>query len=328
MRTLKLGHSGLEVSAVCLGCLTYAPKEASGYTWSLDEAESRPFIRKALELGINFFDTANSYSNGASEEILGRALKDYANRDNVVIATKLYNPIRSGPNSKGLSRKAIMTECDASLRRLGTDYIDLYQIHRWDYDTPLEETLEALHDLVKAGKVRYLGASSMFAWQFSKALQVAKYNRWTRFISMQNHLNLLYREEEREMLGLCESEGIGVTPWSPLARGLLARPWQQPTNSPRAGHDKFASKLYAATAEADRRVIDAVTYVAAERGVPQAQIALAWLYHHKSVIAPVIGATRFTHLDDAAAASNLVLTVEEIHTLEAPYIPHNVAEHD
>ena len=328
MRTLKLGHSGLEVSAVCLGCLTYAPKEASGYTWSLDEAESRPFIRQALELGINFFDTANSYSNGASEEILGRAIRDFANRDNVVIATKLYNPIRSGPNSKGLSRKAIMTECDASLRRLGTDYIDLYQIHRWDYDTPLEETLEALHDLVKAGKVRYLGASSMFAWQFSKALQVAKYNGWTRFICMQNHLNLLYREEEREMLGLCESEGIGVTPWSPLARGLLARPWQQPTDSLRHGHDRFAKQLYSATAEADRSVIEAVTAVAAERGVSQAQVALAWLYRHKSVVAPVIGATKFSHLDDAVAASNLVLSAEEIAQLEAPYIPHNVAEHD
>lgn len=328
MRTLKLGRSGLEVSAVCLGCLTYAPKEASGYTWTLSEPESRPFIRKALELGINFFDTANSYSKGASEEILGRAIRDFADRDNVVIATKLYNPIRSGPNSKGLSRKTIMTECDASLRRLGTDYIDLYQIHRWDYDTPLEETLEALHDLVKAGKVRYLGASSMFAWQFSKALQVAKYNGWTRFISMQNHLNLLYREEEREMMGLCESEGVGVTPWSPLARGLLARPWQQPTDSPRAGRDSYAETLYSATVDADRRVIDAVARVADARGVPMAQVALAWQYRHKSVIAPVIGATQFSHLEDAVAASELVLSREEIHALEAPYIPHNVAEHD
>lgn len=328
MRTLKLGRSGLEVSAVCLGCLTYAPKEASGYTWSLDETASRPFIRRALDLGINFFDTANSYSKGASEEILGRAIRDFADRDSVVIATKLYNPMRGGPNSKGLSRKAIMTECDASLRRLGTDYIDLYQIHRWDYETPLEETLEALHDLVKAGKVRYLGASSMFAWQFSKALQVAKYNNWTRFICMQNHLNLLYREEEREMMGLCESEGVGVTPWSPLARGLLARPWQQQSDSPRAGHDRFAKILYAATVDADRRVIDAVSRVANERDVPMAQIALAWIYRHKAVIAPVIGATQFSHLDDAVAASELVLSPEEITALEAPYIPHNVAEHD
>ncbi|NMP26509.1 aldo/keto reductase [Rahnella sp. SAP-1] len=328
MRTLKLGHSGLEVSAVCLGCLTYAPKEASGYSWSLDEAESRPFIRKALELGINFFDTANAYSKGVSEEILGRALKDYANRDNVVIATKLYNPMRSGPNSKGLSRKAIISECEASLRRLGTDYIDLYQIHRWDYDTPLEETLEALHDLVKAGKVRYLGASSMFAWQFSKALQVAKYHGWTRFICMQNHLNLLYREEEREMLGLCASEGVGVTPWSPLARGLLTRPWQQPSASGRSGNDAYSNKLYAASEEADRKVIDAVTTVARQRGVPQAQIALAWLYRHPSVVAPVVGATRFSHLEDALAATELVLEREEIQALEAPYIPHNVVEHE
>ncbi len=327
MRTLKLGHSGLEVSALSLGCVTYAPPAASGYSWTFDEQQSRTFIKKALELGINFFDTANIYAKGASEEVLGRALKDFANRDEVVITSKLYNPMRQGANSKGLSRKTIFAECDHSLRRLGTDFIDLYQIHRWDYETPLEETLEALHDLVKAGKVRYLGASSMYAWQFSKALQLQKYHGWARFIVMQNHLNLLYREEEREMLELCASEGVGVTPWSPLARGRLTRPVEAQQNSERGGKDSYAEFLYKATEEADRRVIQAVTTVAASRGVSQAQIALAWLYTRKAVAAPVIGATKFLHLEEAVAASELTLTAEEIGQLEAPYVPHPIVEH-
>ena len=327
MKMVKLGRSGLEVSALCLGCMTYGAPERSGYSWTLDERQSRPFIQKALDIGINFFDTANAYSKGHSEEILGRALKDFARRDEVVITSKVFNPMRQGANSKGLSRKAIMTEIDASLRRLQTDYIDLYQIHRWDYDTPLEETLEALHDLVKMGKVRYLGASSMYAWQFCKALHVAREHGWTPFIAMQNHLNLLYREEEREMMGLCRAEGIGVTPWSPLARGRLSRPWRQSAATDRGANDAYARFLYTATEQADRQVIEAVTEVAARRGVSQARVALAWLFGKPQVAAPIIGATSFDHLDDAVAATELTLTAEEIAVLEAPYIPHQVVEH-
>jgi aryl-alcohol dehydrogenase-like predicted oxidoreductase len=322
MQYRKLGRSGLDVSRLCLGCLTYAPPAHSGYSWSLDEAQSRPFIRQALELGINFFDTANAYAKGASEEILGRALKEFARRDEVVITSKVYMPMRPGPNGSGLSRKAIMHEIDQSLTRLGTDYIDLYQIHRWDYHTPLEETLEALHDLVKMGKVRYLGASSMFAWQLCKALYVAERNGWTRFIAMQNHLNLLYREEEREMLGLCEAEGVAVTPWSPLARGKLTRPWD--AGSARSDNDAYARTLYDATQTADRQVVEAVNRIAGQRGVPPAQVALAWLLHKPSVVAPIIGATRIEHLQDGAAAVELVLEADEIRALEAPYIPHAV----
>ncbi|TKI05310.1 aldo/keto reductase [Martelella alba] len=327
MKIVKLGRSGLEVSALCLGCMTYGEPERSGYGWTLDERQSRPFIQQALDIGINFFDSANAYSHGHSEEILGRALRDFARREDVVITTKVYNPMRSGPNAKGLSRKAIMTEIDASLRRLQTDYVDLYQIHRWDYDTPLEETLEALHDLVKMGKVRYLGASSMYAWQFCKAQHVARQHGWTPFIAMQNHLNLLYREEEREMLGLCRDEGVGVTPWSPLARGRLTRPWQQAAATGRGADDGYARFLYQATEQADRRVIEAVTEVAAGRGISQAQAALAWLFTKPQVAAPIIGATAFDHLTEAAAATELALTADEIAAMEAPYIPHQVVEH-
>ncbi|MBD1554729.1 aldo/keto reductase [Pseudomonas typographi] len=320
MKYQKLGRSGLDVSRLCLGCLTYAPPSRSGYAWSLDEEQSRPFIRQALELGINFFDTSNAYGKGASEEILGRALKDFARRDEVVITSKVCMPMRPGPNGSGLSRKAILHEADQSLKRLGTDYIDLYEIHRWDYHTPLEETLEALHDLVKMGKVRYLGASSMYAWQLCKALYVADRNGWTRFIAMQNHLNLLYREEEREMLGLCAAEGVAVTPWSPLARGKLTRPWAAGTD--RSGNDAYARTLYDATQEADRQVVEAVNRIATARGVPPAQIALAWLLQKEAVAAPVIGATRLEHLRDGAAAVELALEPEEIRQLEAPYAPH------
>lgn len=322
MKYVRLGRSGLQVSRLCLGCMTYAPPERSGYSWSLNEEQSRPFIRQALELGINFFDTANAYAKGASEEVLGRALKDFARRDEVVITSKVFMPMRPGANGGGLSRKVIMHEIDQSLTRLGTDYIDLYQIHRWDYETPLEETLEALHDLVKMGKVRYLGASSMFAWQLCKALHVAERNGWTRFIAMQNHLNLLYREEEREMLGLCLAEGVGVTPWSPLARGRLTRPVD--AGSGRSSSDPYARTLYDATEAADRRVIEAVTQVAHQRGTPQAQVAMAWLLQKQPVASPIMGATRVEHLQDAVAALDVTLDAEEIRQLEAPYVPHAV----
>src|SRR5215207_4536609 len=277
MEYVKLGNTGLDVSRLCLGCMSYGIPDRGGHPWSLDEEASRPFIRRSLELGVNFFDTANVYSDGTSEEIVGRALGDFARREEVVIATKAHGRMRRGPNGAGLSRVAIMTEIDNSLRRLGTDYVDLYQIHRWDHRTPIEETLEALHDVVKAGKARYIGASSMYAWQFSKALFLADLHGWTRFVSMQDHYNLLYREEEREMMGLCLAEGIGVIPWSPLARGRLARPWDQKGSTERAGSDEFGKTLYAATEEADRAVVDRLGEVAGARGVARAQIALAWL---------------------------------------------------
>src|SRR5882724_7050242 len=270
MNYTNLGKTGLKVSRICLGCMSYGLEERE---WGLNEEQGRPFIKRALELGVNFFDSANMYGDGRSEEVLGRALRDFAKRDEVVIATKVYFPMRSDVNGGGLSRKAIMTEIDNSLRRLATDYVDLYQIHRWDYDTPIEETLEALHDVVKAGKARYIGASSMFAWQFCKALYVADLHGWTRFVSMQNHYNLLYREEEREMMGLCAAESIGVIPWSPLARGLLARPWKDKASTERAGTDEVAKALYTKTEEADRRVVERVGEVAAARGIPQSQIA-------------------------------------------------------
>jgi len=323
MEYVNLGKSGLKVSRLCLGCMTYGVPGRGGHPWSLDEAQSRPFIRRALDLGINFFDTANIYSDGTSEEILGRALRDFARRDDVVIATKVFNAMRQGPNAKGLSRKAIMTEIDASLKRLGTDYVDLYQIHRWDYRTPIEETLEALHDVVKAGKARYIGASSMHAWQFAKALYLADRHGWTRFVSMQNHYNLLYREEEREMLPLCREEGIGVIPWSPLARGRLTRDWE--TATPRAQTDEFARKLYAATEDSDRRIVEQVASIAARRGVPRAQVALAWLAGQPGLTAPIVGASKPEHLDDAVAALELKLDAEEIQALQAPYVPHAIA---
>ncbi|TCT45095.1 aldo/keto reductase [Martelella mediterranea] len=322
MDYVKLGRTGLEVSRLCLGCMTYGVPERGSHPWSLSEADSRPFIRKAVEDGINFFDTANVYSDGTSEEIVGKVLKEHTRRDEVVIATKVFNRMHKGPNGAGLSRKAIMQEIDNSLRRLGTDYVDLYQIHRFDYGTPIEETLEALNDVVKAGKVRYIGASSMFAWQFATMLAAQKANGWAKFVTMQNYVNLLYREEEREMLPLCEAEGIGVIPWSPMARGRLTRPWD--TTTARSETDEFGQTLYSETAEADRKVVEAVSEIANARGVPMARVALAWVLSKKVVSAPIIGASKPHHLDDAQAALNLKLTGEEIAKLEAPYIPHAV----
>jgi aryl-alcohol dehydrogenase-like predicted oxidoreductase len=319
---VKLGHTGLDVSRICLGCMSYGGSNRGNHAWSLDEETSRPFIRRALESGINFFDTANRYSLGSSEEILGRAIKDFARREEVVIATKVYGRMRPGPNGAGLSRKAIMAEIDASLRRLGTDYVDLYQIHRWDYDTPIEETLEALHDVVKAGKARYIGASSMHAWQFARALGIAERRGWTRFVSMQNLVNLLYREEEREMLPLCAAEGIAVIPWSPQARGRLTRDWDY--TSVRTETDEALGRLFAKTEDADRKVVDRVAQVAAARGIPRAQVALAWLLAKPVITAPIVGATKLQHLDDALASVNVKLSVDEITTLEEPYVPHAV----
>jgi aryl-alcohol dehydrogenase-like predicted oxidoreductase len=325
MDYVNLGKSGLKVSRICLGCMSYGVPERGSHPWSLGEEQSRPFFARALELGINFFDTANAYSDGTSEEFLGRAVRDLARRDEVVIATKVYFPTRKDPNGRGLSRKAILTEIEASLRRLGTDYVDLYQIHRWDYDTPVEETLEALHDVVKAGKARYLGASSMHSWQFCKALYLADRHGWTRFVSMQDHYNLLYREEEREMLPLCRAEGAGVLPWSPLARGRLARPWEDLAGTKRAETDQYGKTLYGNTEEADRAVVERVGEVAAARGVPRAQVALAWLLQKPGVTAPIVGATKPHHLEDAAAVLSLKLSPEEVAALEAPYVPHPVA---
>ena len=327
MNYVNLGKTGIKVSRICLGCMSYGapatgkPKPGS-HAWTLNEEESEPFFRQALDLGINFFDTANVYSSGASEEVLGRFVKTNIRREAVVIATKVHGVMRDEPNGHGLSRKAILYEIDQSLRRLQTGYVDLYQIHRWDYETPIEETLEALHDVVKSGKVRYIGASSMHAWQFTKALYLADLHGWTRFVSMQNHYNLLYREEEREMIPLCESEGIGVIPWSPLARGRLARPWQgEPTR--RYKTDQFGKSMYSQTEEADRRVVDRLGQVAEQRGVARAQLALAWLLS-KPVTSPIVGATKPHHLQDAVAALSLRLTPEEVASLEEPYAPHPV----
>ncbi len=322
----NFGRTGLEVSRLCLGCMSYGEPQRGNHAWTMPEAESRPFIRKALDLGINFLDTANVYSDGTSEEIVGRALKDFVRREEVVLATKVHGRMRPGPNGAGLSRKAILAEIDASLARLGTDYVDLYQIHRFDPKTPVEETLEALNDVVRAGKARYIGASSMYAWQFATMLAVSERNGWARFVSMQNHLNLLYREEEREMMPLCRDRGIAVIPWSPLARGRLTRDWSEPSN--RSETDQVTRLLYTATEEADRRVVEAVAKVAAARGVPRAQVALAWLLRTPGVTAPIIGATRPEHLDDAVAALGLRLSDEEVAALEAPYVPHPVAGHE
>src|SRR6266576_5781002 len=323
MDYVNLGKSGLKVSRLCLGCMSYGVPERGAHPWTLGEAESRPYFARALELGINFFDTSNSYSDGTSEEILGRAIRDLARRDEVVIATKVYFPTRKGPNARGLSRKAVLAEIDASLRRLGTDHVDLYQIHRWDSETPIEETLEALHDVVKSGKVRYIGASSMYAWQFTKALYLADRHGWTRFVSMQNHYNLLNREEEREMMPLCQAEGIGVLPWSPLARGRLARPWQTESTK-RFETDQFGKTLYAKTEDADRKVVDRLGELSEKRGVPRAQLALAWMLSEPFVTSPIVGATKPNHLTDAVAALSLRLTPEEIASLEEPYAPHPV----
>jgi aryl-alcohol dehydrogenase-like predicted oxidoreductase len=321
----QLGNSGLKVSSLCLGCMSFGAPEEGWHAWTLNDEQSRPMSRTAIAAGINFFDTANAYAGGSSEEILGRALKDFARREEVVIATKVFAPMRKDANSMGLSRKAIMTEIDASLRRLGTDHVDLYQIHRFDDSTPMEETLEALHDVVRAGKARYIGASSMYAWQFAQMLAVSERHGWTRFISMQNHLNLVYREEEREMLPLCKAEGIGVMPWSPLARGLLTRPWQDKPNTARAEKDDFARHLYAATQHEDKLIVDELTRVAAELNVPQAQLALAWVMGKPGVTSPIVGATKLAQLQDAIAAMALTLTPEVRQALEAPYRPRQVA---
>ena len=322
MEYKNLGKTGLQVSRICLGCMSYGIPERGAHPWSLNEEESRPFIQRALELGINFFDTANVYSDGTSEEITGRALKDFAKRDEVVIATKVHGRMHPDANGAGLSRKAIMREIDASLTRLGTDYVDLYQTHRWDYDTPIEETLEALNDVVKSGKARYIGASSMYSWQFAQALYLADAHGWTRFASMQDYYNLLYREEEREMLPLCADQGIGVIPWSPLARGKLTRPWDESTA--RAETDQFGKTLYKTTEDADKKVVEAVAALADKRGIPRAQIALAWMLQKPVITAPIIGATKPHHLEDAVQALSVTLSPEEVASLEEPYVPHPV----
>ncbi len=322
MEYIKFGNTGMDVSRLCLGGMSFGDSEKWIHQWVLNEDKSRPIIKKALELGINFFDTANVYSGGTSEEILGRALKDYANRDEIVIATKVHGQMHKGPNGSGLSRKAIMSEIDKSLKRLGMDYVDLYIIHRWDYNTPIEETMEALHDVVKAGKARYIGASSMAAYQFQKALYVAEKNGWTKFVSMQNHYNLLYREEEREMMPLCIEEKIAMTPYSPLAAGRLTRDLAEKTY--RSEIDEIAKLKYDTTADTDRLVMEIVAELAKKRGVPRAQIALAWLLHKEPITAPIIGATKISHLEDGVGALDVKLTPEEISLLEEPYVPHAV----
>ncbi|WP_375482485.1 aldo/keto reductase [uncultured Jatrophihabitans sp.] len=320
MKYRELGTTGLDVSAICLGCMSYGDPERGAHPWSLGEDGALPFFRQAIDAGINFFDTANTYSAGSSEEITGRALREYADRDEIVLATKVFMPVDGdGPNSKGLSRKAIFSAIDASLRRLQTDYVDLYQIHRWDPTVPIEETLEALHDVVKAGKARYIGASSMWAWQFSKALHVSDTHGWTRFVTMQDHYNLLNREEEREMLPLCAAEGIGVIPWSPLARGKLTRDWDDTTT--RSESDEFGRTLYL---DGDKQIVDAVASVASSRGVSRAQVALAWVLANPVVSAPIVGATKANHLEDAVAAVDLELTDDEIAQLTEHYTPHEV----
>jgi aryl-alcohol dehydrogenase-like predicted oxidoreductase len=331
MDTVRLGATGLKVSRICLGCMSYgdpdrpSPDGSRRWPWALREDEARPFFKRALDAGINFFDTANVYSAGASEEVTGRALKQLARREDVVLATKVHGAMTDRPNGHGLSRKAIFQEIDASLRRLGTDYVDLYQIHRWDDETPIEETLDALDDVVRSGRVRYLGASSMHAWQFCKALHVAERHGWARFVSMQNHYNLLYREEEREMTGLCRDQGVGMIPWSPLARGRLARGAASRETTSRSESDRFGKFLYEAAAAADARVLERVDAVAKARGVSNAQVALAWLLRQPGVAAPIVGATKMVHLEDAVAAVSLRLSEDEARTLEEPYVPHRVA---
>ena len=329
MEYVNLGRTGLKVSRICLGCMTYGRPPAAGepkagrHAWALNEEQSQPFLKQALDLGINFFDTANVYSSGASEEVLGRFLKENARREAVVVATKVQGVMREEPNGRGLSRKAILQELDESLRRLQMDFVDLYQIHRWDYETPIEETLEALHDAVKAGKVRYIGASSMYSWQFAKALYLADQHGWTRFVSMQNHYNLLYREEEREMIPLCREEGIGIIPWSPLARGRLARPWQSETTK-RTETDNFGNTMYARTEESDRKVVEQLTELGKKLEASQASLALAWMLGKPGITAPIVGATKKNHLEDAVAALSIRLTPEQVAALEESYIPHPV----
>ncbi|HEY4145820.1 aldo/keto reductase [Pinirhizobacter sp.] len=322
MQYVNVGRSGLKVSQLCLGTMSYGNPKARA--WILPEEEGRPIIRRALELGINYFDTADMYSGGDSERVLGRALRDYARRDEVVVATKVFYPMGPGPNQRGLSRKHLLDAIDASLERLGMDYVDLYQVHRWDDETPIEETLETLNDIVRSGKARYIGASSMYAWQFQKALMTSDRHGWARFISMQNHYNLVYREEEREMLPLCRAEGVGILPWSPLARGFLARP-RSAAATLRAGTDAFAHELY--YTEADYQVVDAVERIADDRGVAQAQVALSWLLHQTGVTSPIIGATKIAHLEQAVDAASLTLSLAECASLEAAYQPHRVLGH-
>lgn len=326
MEYTNLGKTGLKVSRICLGMMTYGTSKWRD--WVLDEEESRPFVKRALEMGINFFDTADMYSHGVSEEVTGRALKDFARRDEVVIATKVFFPSGEGPNQRGLSRVHIMNAIDASLKRLGTDYVDLYQIHRWDTTTPIEETLEALHDVIKAGKARYIGASSMYAWQFAKALYLADLHGWTRFVSMQNHYNLVYREEEREMIPLCREEGIAIIPWSPLARGFLTGNRTRETHEPttRARTDSFAQEMYYQDTDFD--VVDRVKELAKRHGVTPAQIALAWLLHQPGLSAPIIGASKMPHLEQAFEALEIQLSQEEIDLLAEPYRPHPVLGHE
>jgi aryl-alcohol dehydrogenase-like predicted oxidoreductase len=328
MEYVNLGKTGLKVSRICLGCMTYGvaptgPLRPGSHAWALNEEQSQPFFKQALDLGINFWDTANVYSTGSSEELVGRFLKANTKRENMVIATKLNGVMRDDPNGKGLSRKEIFFELDQSLKRLQTDYVDLYQIHRWDYETPIEETMEALHDVVKAGKVRYIGASSMYAWQFAKALYTADLHGWTRFVSMQNHYNLLYREEEREMRGLCKAEGIGVIPWSPLARGRLTRAWESETTK-RSETDQFSKAIYTKTEEADKKVVDRLGEVAEKRGTSRAILALAWMLNKPGITSPIVGATKPNHLEDAVTALSVKLTAEEMASLEEPYVPHPV----
>ncbi|GAA3090894.1 aldo/keto reductase [Rhizobium viscosum] len=323
MEYVKLGKTGLEVSKICLGCMTYGDPNRGNHAWSLPEEESRALLKQAIDLGINFLDTANTYSNGSSEEIVGRAIKDFAKREDIVLATKVFNRMRPGPNGAGLSRKAIFDEIDNSLRRLGTDYVDLYQIHRWDYTTPIEETLEALHDVVKSGKARYIGASSMYSWQFAKAHYTSRLNGWTEFVSMQDHVNLLYREEEREMLPFCEDQKIAVIPWSPLARGRLTRDWNEKTN--RSETDEFGKTLYKQAEDADRKIVEKVAEIARAHGISRAQVATAWILQKSAVTAPIIGASKAQHLTDAVGALTVKLSADDIAALETPYIPHNVA---
>ena len=322
MDFVKLGSTGMDVSRLCLGCMSFGKPERGNHPWSLDEDDSRPLIRQAVEAGINFFDTANVYSDGTSEEITGRALSEYARRDEIVIATKVHGRMHSGPNGQGLSKKAILAEMDSSLRRLGVDYVDLYQIHRFDPRTPIEETLEALDDVVRAGKARYIGASSMYAWQFAKMLSASERNGWARFVTMQDHYSLLYREEEREMLPLCADAGIGALPWSPLARGRLTRAWDEETERSRT--DEFGKTLYR---EGDRAIVEAVGEIAGRRGVNRAQVALAWVLSKSVVSAPIVGVTKASHLEDAVAALHLELTEQEIARLEEPYEPHEISGH-
>ena len=326
MEYARLGSTGMKVSRICLGCMGFGDASRWIHKWVLNEEESRPVIKKALELGINFFDTANVYSLGASEEILGRALRDFARRDEVVIATKVHGKMFEGPNGSGLSRKSILSEIDQSLKRLGTDYVDLYQIHRWDYETPIEETMEALNDVVRSGRARYIGASAMWAWQFQRALHVSDMHGWSRFVSMQDHLNLVYREEEREMLPLCRAEKIGVIPYSPLASGRLTRDWSS-ENTLRSETDQVQKMKYDSSSEMDRQVVERVAELAQKHGVPRARIALAWLLQKEPVTAPIVGATKTAHLEEAVGALSVTLAPEEVTSLEEPYVPHRIVGH-